>query len=807
LSKANDLEAKLAGSSASSVGESDVDVVRSREVQEHESHFFQSLFRFSGGMQYVEPVVLANQVNLRDEEHATKLYHLKGRRNVRVKQVEVGVKSLNSGDVFVLDANNVIYQWNGSKASRMEKAKALDLTVRLRDERMNRLNAKVVLLEEGQEDEAFWKALGGKGTVASADEGGDDAEFEKSGTEQVKLYRVAQGTDGKFVETLMDTHGKPLHRDMLQTEGTFIVDAQTEIFVWTGRKSPQSVREHAMSIATSFLNEHGRPNWTPITKVTEGVENALFKGKFQGTFKEFMDNPEHLAARVKKINKTAGTLKQEAVNVDAMHNPEKYAMAKGSNLSDKVISSLHGNASGEGELTIWYIKKNDKHALPLEEYGIFYSNECYIVQHTVRLNGGGHRHIVYYWIGRTSATEDQGTAALLSSMHASTLGSGVTQVRVTQNKEPEHFLQHFEGLMNVRTGARDTWAADESGKTLLFHIRGTNAVNTRAAQMKTAASSLNSNDAFLLKASADEAWVWMGKGANEFERSIAVKIAERILSGQKFVSVEEGHETEAFWKALGGKGAYSSDERLQSGGDLKARLFQCSDSTSVFKVMEIHDFVQDDLDNDDVMILDGHSELFVWIGSGSTEREQAMGVQVAHDYLKAAADGRPENVPIYSVMAKEEPPQFTIYFHGWDDANAKSGCDHYIRSLAKMSEGGFLTMSSAATAEVAAVQKAKEDYNKTHHAHDKEANATPSTSSSSTTTAPSTAALKAPGNGPVYPYDRLKVKPSPADVDAQHLELHLSAEEFSKIIKMTPENWATCPQWKKLRIKKDVGLF
>lgn len=791
------MEAKI------SSGDFPAAVTRTREVQEHESSYFQSLFKLRGGLQYVEPVVLQSQTNLRDDVHATKLYHLKGRRNIRVKQVDVSHKSLNSGDVFVLDANETIYQWNGSKASRMEKGKALDLTVRLRDERMNRLKAHIVMVDDGQEEDAFWTALGGKGAIASADEGGDDAEFERAAVDEVKLYRVEEAGDGSHKEILVDTNGKALHRDMLITDHTFIVDSQTEIFVWTGRKSPVSVREKAMSIASSFLKENGRPNWTPITRVTEGHEPILFKGKFQGVFKEFMDNPEHLASRSKSLNRTAGTVKQEAVNVDAMHNPEKYATARGDDVGDKIIPSK--NDTDQGELKIWYVKKNAKHELPLEEYGLFYSGESYIVLYSVHLKSGGHRHVIYYWQGRHSSTEDQGTSALLSTNLRSSLEGMAAQVRVLQNKEPDHFLEHFEGFMTVRRGSRTTWDADSGSKAVLYHIRGTTSVDTRAAQLKTAAASLNSNDAFVLKAapgSTNGGWIWLGKGANEYERTVAKKVSERLVTSGNVEIIEEGSETDAFWSALGGKGEYSSDERLQK-GDIKARLFQCSDASSVFRVIEIHHFVQGDLDNDDVMILDGFNEVFVWIGSGSTEREKAMGVQTAHEYLKAAKDGRPENVPVYTVMAKEEPPQFALYFLGWDDAAAKAGEDHYTRSLARMAQAGYLQMSTAAQSEVAAVQKAKEAY---HSKAKEEHAASVSTATAAAPKAAETAAAPS-GSYTIHSFDKLKTKPYPEGVDAQNLERHLSPEEFQQYFKMTHETFAASPKWKQLRIKKEVGLF
>ncbi len=37
--------------------------------------------------------------------------------------------TLNSGDVFILDAGRHIFQWNGKGASRVEKTKALEVSM------------------------------------------------------------------------------------------------------------------------------------------------------------------------------------------------------------------------------------------------------------------------------------------------------------------------------------------------------------------------------------------------------------------------------------------------------------------------------------------------------------------------------------------------------------------------------------------------------------------------------------------------------------------------------------------------------
>ena len=46
------------------------------------------------------------------------------------------------------------------------------------------------VVEEGKETPDFWEQLGGKGAVASAAAGGDDAAFEKCAEESIVLLKV-----------------------------------------------------------------------------------------------------------------------------------------------------------------------------------------------------------------------------------------------------------------------------------------------------------------------------------------------------------------------------------------------------------------------------------------------------------------------------------------------------------------------------------------------------------------------------------------------------------------------------------------
>lgn len=82
------------------------------------------------------------------DKYRPRLLHIKGKKTVRVTEVEMSHRSLNSGDVFILDAGLDIYQWNGSKAGPQEKMKGASLCRALDDERKGL--PKVHVMEEGE---------------------------------------------------------------------------------------------------------------------------------------------------------------------------------------------------------------------------------------------------------------------------------------------------------------------------------------------------------------------------------------------------------------------------------------------------------------------------------------------------------------------------------------------------------------------------------------------------------------------------------------------------------------------------------
>ena len=83
------------------------------------------------------------------------------------------------------------------------------------------------------------------------------------------------------------------------------------------------------------------------------------------------------------------------------------------------------------------------------------------------------------------------------------MGGKPVQVRVTQGKEPAHFRQLFKGKMIVfrgghASGFSNAGESAEQADHALFHIKGTNALNTAVVEVPAVAHSLNSEDSFVL---------------------------------------------------------------------------------------------------------------------------------------------------------------------------------------------------------------------------------------------------------------------------------------------------------------------
>jgi len=249
------------------------DPVQHREVQGHESDLFLSYFK--NEIKILEGGVDSGFKHVEPEKYKARLLHLKGKKKVRVTEVDLSHSSLNSGDVFILDGGLKIYQWNGSKAGPQEKMKGAQLSRALVDERKGRPKLEV-LEESGKDLGDFWQLLGGQGPVKSAEEGGDDLEHEQA-SDKI-LFRLSDAS-GKLEFTEVAKGGN-VKKNMLDSNDVFILDSGAEVFAWIGKGSSVDEKKKAMQFAQDYLVKFKRPLFLSICRILEGGENEVFNSSF-----------------------------------------------------------------------------------------------------------------------------------------------------------------------------------------------------------------------------------------------------------------------------------------------------------------------------------------------------------------------------------------------------------------------------------------------------------------------------------------------------------------------------------------------
>ena len=248
----------------------------------------------------------------------------------------------------------------------------------------------------------------------------------------------------------------------------------------------------------------------------------------------------------------------------------------------------------KGSKDIFRVEEMELVPLETDKYGWFFGGDSYLIKYSY----GTDNHIIYFWQGQASSTDEKAAAAIHAVQLDDELGGKAVQVRIVQGQEPRHFLKMFGGQMVVLAGGKasgfknagenDTYDVDG---TRLFRVRGTTSEDARAVQVKEISSSLNSEDVFILE-SPSATWIWVGEDVSEDELDMAKNLAPIVTPGRDPVILPEGSEADEFWDALGGKGeGYSKFARKLTSPILEPRLFHCClSSTGKTRANEIFNF-------------------------------------------------------------------------------------------------------------------------------------------------------------------------------------------------------------------------
>jgi len=250
--------------------------IQHREVQGYESPLF--LKYFNNQIRILDGGVDSGFNHVKPEEYKPRLLHLKGKKRVRVTQVELSGRALNSGDVFILDNGMNLYQWNGGKAGPQEKMKGAQLCRAIDDERKGLPTVHVFEESHTHSDQdPFWAILGGRpASILSAEEGGSDVDAEKSDVK--RLFRLSDAS-GSMQFTKVG-EGAAVKKNLLDANDVFVLDTGSEVYVWIGKGASGDEKKNAMGYAQQYLTNFNRPPYISITRILDGGENEVWNQSF-----------------------------------------------------------------------------------------------------------------------------------------------------------------------------------------------------------------------------------------------------------------------------------------------------------------------------------------------------------------------------------------------------------------------------------------------------------------------------------------------------------------------------------------------
>lgn len=399
------------------------------------------------------------------------------------------------------------------------------------------------------------------------------------------------------------------------------------------------------------------------------------------------------------FTRTAESVQKIGANINKwldQHSDSKYdltalLMPRQPNTTYEEAMQIADEWNDDLESMIVFVLENKKFTkLPEEEFGHFFSHDCYVFLcrywiPTETVSAGPDEEeetlfkakcIVYFWQGRDASNMGWFTFTFsLQKKFESMFDEKLEVVRQYQQQENLKFLSHFKRKFVIHSGQRQyTLPISErliKRDTLeLFQLRSNcDPITLRCVENSRANVVLYSAYCYILKVPpGDErkgqVFLWIGDQADENDLKTGEEIAESMYPAENFdiILINEGHEPELFCE-------YITPLNIEKDCAFvnETRLFKCSNEKGYFSVSEkCSDFCQDDLADDDIMILDNGTQVFLWLGTRCSEAEIKLSLKSAKMYIQNLKEKQPDKPRTLMLTYKgKETRKFTKCFHCW----------------------------------------------------------------------------------------------------------------------------------------------
>ncbi|BFU18535.1 villidin putative [Entamoeba histolytica] len=465
-----------------------------------------------------------------------KMVRVSGKFFLKWRITELKPEYLNSGDVFIIDKIDKIYVWIGKDSSRLKRTKVCDAANTIKhDERQGR--CEIIQVNQGKEDEEFWKALGGKNdNIAKAEPNQDDIE-DKDYRDELYLLGEKKGSWDE-AEVVNCSKGKIAHNTLLPWN-VYVYDGGNDVYLWIGTRASSTLRKSAKVVAQQIFDKKQRSPIAQLIRITQQTEPVIFKEKFavtQGSV-ETVHNPDcsytedelnqsrNRAATV-SVSRPTKPLVKPVFNRNAPVEEEKmtFDIRELLGIPDDsiVLQPSKDFIIQGGTIKVYVICDIQKEAIPESMYGEFYSENDYIIDY----KDPKEEVKFFYWQGKHTSIKSKGKTSMLVSDLSKK--KGASTIRVPQGEEPHAFMQLFEDKYLIHIGnyfEREKHQATER----IYQVSNTMFENTceYTVQREFNKEFINSSCSYIY-VNTDGVKIWKGKYANENNRRVAEEAAKRI---------------------------------------------------------------------------------------------------------------------------------------------------------------------------------------------------------------------------------------------------------------------------------------
>lgn len=198
-----------------------------------------------------------------------------------VHEVEPTWRSLDDGDVFVLDKGEKIWVWQGKSCSPMEKAKAaqvvhdmtlakhIDVEVISQTESRSRRVVDLLGGDDTTPRDGFQKAR----PIASGNKASSDTGRAK------KLFRLSDASGQLSFDLVKD--GGRISQSDFDGDDVFLLDSGQGVWVWEGLGASRAEKSKWLQVAQAYMRHlqselGGKAPVTSLAKVVQGNESNAF---------------------------------------------------------------------------------------------------------------------------------------------------------------------------------------------------------------------------------------------------------------------------------------------------------------------------------------------------------------------------------------------------------------------------------------------------------------------------------------------------------------------------------------------------